>query len=198
MEDRLDDALATVGRILEIDPGSYSARFLLARIRTEQKRFAEAEAAAIELLKDFPKEPSLYALYARIMLQTFNVEKADRLAAEALRRDPRRQDAEMLRAKLEDVPTGDIDVMPVASRTENFSGADIDGLIDTAKDRVLSEILDSNTSRKLETADLLEALDEISPSTVDWLKTARNLVKFAGADSSYRAVEKYLRKARLT
>jgi SpoVK/Ycf46/Vps4 family AAA+-type ATPase len=106
--------------------------------------------------------------------------------------------AEMLRAKLEDVPTGDVDVTLVASRTENFSGADIDGLIDAAKNHVLSDILDSKASRKLETDDLLDALDEISPSTVDWLKTARNLVKFAGADSSYREVEKYLRKTRLS
>lgn len=93
MEDRLDDALSTVGRILEIDPDSYSARFLLVRIRTEQEQFAEAETLVLELLKDFPEEPALYALYARIMLQTFNVEKAERLAAEALRRDPEHQDA---------------------------------------------------------------------------------------------------------
>lgn len=93
MEDRLDDALTTIGRILELDPGSYSARFLLARIRTEQQRLAEAEAAAIDLLKDFPEEPALYALYARIMLLSFNIEKAERLAAEALKRDPRHEDA---------------------------------------------------------------------------------------------------------
>ena len=93
MEDRLDEALATIGRILAIEPGSFSARLLLTRIRAEQDRFPEAEATVIDLLKDYPEEPGLYALYARIMLQTFNIEKAERLAGEALRRDPEHEDA---------------------------------------------------------------------------------------------------------
>jgi hypothetical protein len=42
----------------------------------------------------------------------------------------------------------------------------------------------------------MDALDVITPSTLDWLKTARNLVKFAGADHSYKDVEKYLKKVR--
>jgi hypothetical protein len=35
------------------------------------------------------------------------------------------------------------------------------------------------------------------PSTLDWLKTARNLVKFGGAGKQYRDVEQYLRKSKL-
>lgn len=93
MEDRLDEAVATIGRILESDPHSYDARFLLSRIRTEQDRHAEAEALVLDLLKDHPEEPALYAHYAHIMLETFNVEKAERLAAEALRRNPEHADA---------------------------------------------------------------------------------------------------------
>jgi SpoVK/Ycf46/Vps4 family AAA+-type ATPase len=106
--------------------------------------------------------------------------------------------SEMLREKLRDVPTEDVDIALVTSRTEHFSGADIDGLIDAAKDRVLAEILDTGRNRGVRTSDLLEALDDVSPSTMDWLRTARNLVKFSGADSSYRDVEKYLKKARLS
>jgi tetratricopeptide (TPR) repeat protein len=93
MEDHLDEALATIQRILEIEPDSFEARFLLARIRMEQEQYVEAERLVIALLKDYPEEPVLYAFYARIMLQTFNVEKAERLAAEALRRDPDHADA---------------------------------------------------------------------------------------------------------
>jgi tetratricopeptide (TPR) repeat protein len=93
MEDHLDEALATVQRILEIEPDSFDARFLLARIRTEQEQYAEAEGLVIALLKDYPEEPALYAFYGRLMLQTFNVDKAERLAAEALRRDPDHADA---------------------------------------------------------------------------------------------------------
>ncbi len=30
----------------------------------------------------------------------------------------------------------------------------------------------------------------------DWLRTARNLVKFSGADNSYKDVEQYLKRVR--
>ena len=36
----------------------------------------------------------------------------------------------------------------------------------------------------------------MQPSTVEWLKTARNLVRYAGSDDSYRDVEKYLKKTK--
>ena len=93
MDDQLDDALATIERLLSIDPQDYDARYLLARIRDEQERFPEAELVIIELLREYPEVPELYALYASIMLQTFHVEKAERLAREALRRDPDNESA---------------------------------------------------------------------------------------------------------
>ncbi|MEM1260843.1 MAG: AAA family ATPase [Pseudomonadota bacterium] len=101
--------------------------------------------------------------------------------------------AEMLRMKLDDVPTSEIDAEAIASRTELYSGADIDGLLDLAKDEALADILDSGEQRDLTMNDLIAALDQVTPSTVDWIKTARNLVKFSGADSSYKDVEKYLK-----
>ncbi|MEM8983968.1 MAG: AAA family ATPase [Pseudomonadota bacterium] len=101
--------------------------------------------------------------------------------------------AEMLRMKLHDVPTAEIDADAIAAKTELYSGADIDGLIDLAKDEALADILDSGEQRDLTMGDLVAALDQVTPSTVDWIKTARNLVKFSGADSSYKDVEKYLK-----
>lgn len=44
-------------------------------------------------------------------------------------------------------------------------------------------------------ADLLQAIEDTEPTTIDWLKTARNLVKFGGGDKRYKDVEKYLRAA---
>ena len=102
--------------------------------------------------------------------------------------------AEILRMKLADIPVADIDYETLAARTELFSGADMDGLIDQAKDHVLADILDSGEQRELAMVDLLAALEDLTPSTADWIKTARNLVKFAGADSSYKDVEKYLKR----
>jgi len=105
--------------------------------------------------------------------------------------------AEMIRAKLRDVPAEPIDAARLAERCEHFSGADIDGLIDRAKDSVLSEILEGGAERSLRQEDLLDAVDGIEPSTIDWLKTARNLVKFGGGGGAYKDVEKYLRRVKL-
>lgn len=104
--------------------------------------------------------------------------------------------AEMLRMKLAGVPHEEPDVRRIAERADLYSGADIDGLVDLAKEQVLSEILDGGAERGLRTSDLLAALEGMTPSTVDWLRTARNLVKFSGSDSSYREVERYLKRVK--
>jgi SpoVK/Ycf46/Vps4 family AAA+-type ATPase len=104
----------------------------------------------------------------------------------------------MLEMKLAGVPVGDIDVAAIASATKNYSGADMDGLIDNAKDNALSDILDRGTERSLQQADFVEALEMTNPSTIDWLKTARNLVKYGGADNSYKDVKLYLKNNKLT
>lgn len=103
----------------------------------------------------------------------------------------------IIAAKLRDVPTEGIDVEALAKATEQFSGADIDGLIDLAKESAIHDIIAGNQERAINAADFNFALDECQPSTIEWLKTARNLVRYAGSDTSYRDVEKYLKQAKL-
>ncbi len=105
--------------------------------------------------------------------------------------------AEMFRTKLVDVPIGELDYQSLAKVSEFASGADVDGIIDEAKDRVLADIMDGGEERVLTQQDLLAAAGEIEPSTLDWLRTARNLVKYGGSDRSYKDVEAYLKKVRL-
>ena len=38
------------------------------------------------------------------------------------------------------------------------------------------------------------AAEAAEPSTLDWLKSVRNVVKFGGAGHGYKDVEKYLRR----
>jgi SpoVK/Ycf46/Vps4 family AAA+-type ATPase len=103
---------------------------------------------------------------------------------------------EMFQLKMRGVPSEAIDFGTLAAMTELFSGADIDGLIDLAKEQALAEILESGAERALRRTDFVRALEEMTPSTIEWLKTARNLVKFAGADSSYKDVEQYLKRVK--
>lgn len=104
----------------------------------------------------------------------------------------------MLDMKLAEVPVDNVDYSAIAAATKNYSGADMDGLIDNAKDCALSDILESGIERSLQQADFVAALDVTTPSTIDWLKTARNLVKYGGADNSYKDVKQYLKKNKLS
>ncbi|USX11450.1 ATP-binding protein [Oxalobacteraceae bacterium OTU3CAMAD1] len=98
--------------------------------------------------------------------------------------------------KLRDIPVEGVDVDALVAATPHFSGADIDGLVDLAKESTLHDILSGNPERPIGPADIAYALDLMQPSTVEWLKTARNLVRYAGSDDSYRDVEKYLKKTK--
>jgi SpoVK/Ycf46/Vps4 family AAA+-type ATPase len=105
--------------------------------------------------------------------------------------------AEMFRVKLQDVPVGELDYEGLGTVSAHFSGADIDGVIDHAKEVALADILESGEERPVTQSDLLEGLETLTPSTLEWLKTARNLVKFGGGGRAYEDVEKYLRKVKL-
>jgi SpoVK/Ycf46/Vps4 family AAA+-type ATPase len=98
--------------------------------------------------------------------------------------------------KLADVPTDGVDIAALAAATPHFSGADIDGLIDLAKESAIHDILSGAPERALGPGDMDYALQSVTPSTAEWLKTACNLVRYAGSDDTYRDVEKYLKKTK--
>lgn len=105
--------------------------------------------------------------------------------------------AEMLRIKLTGVPVeADLALDAVARRAEHYSGADIDGLIELAKESALHDSL-GGQERGLTAADFDAALERMQPSTLDWLRTVRNVVKYAGDDGSYKDVEQYLKRVKL-
>lgn len=81
-------ALRTVEQALRLDPANAGGRELYASLLEDEKRFTEAERLRIDLLREYPREPSYYAAYAHLMLRTLNVEKARRLAEEGLRLEP--------------------------------------------------------------------------------------------------------------
>ena len=103
----------------------------------------------------------------------------------------------IIELKLAGVPHEDIDSRAIATVTTHFSGADVDGLVELAKDFVLEEYVSQNTERPIRQQDLERAARDMQASTLDWLRTARNLVKYAGADASYGDVERYLKTHKL-
>ena len=104
---------------------------------------------------------------------------------------------QMLQLKLTGVPQEAINYPALAQGTAHFSGADMDGLIELAKENAIHDALLSRCERPLCQADFEQAFKDITPSTLEWLRTARNLVKYAGEDGAYRDVEAYLKKVKL-
>lgn len=101
---------------------------------------------------------------------------------------------QIFQLKLSDRFTENIDVELLAQKTEFFSGADIENVIEIATENVLSEILTTGNERPLNTDDMLEALSNQQPSTLDWLRTAKNYVRYSNQGGLYNDIEKYLQK----
>jgi len=105
--------------------------------------------------------------------------------------------ARIIELALDNVPHGAVDTAALAKITEQFSGADVDALVERAKEYVLTEYLETRREREISQQDLARAAAELIPSTQDWLRTARNLVKYAGGDDTYRDLERYLKASKL-
>jgi SpoVK/Ycf46/Vps4 family AAA+-type ATPase len=103
----------------------------------------------------------------------------------------------MLEIRLTGVPHEIDDFASLAVLTEHCSGADLDGLVELAKEHALRRTLATGREHPIGRADLEAAARETTPSTLEWLRTVRNLVRYAGSDPSYREVEAYLKQARL-
>lgn len=93
LDDDEEQALEHVERALASDPTHEGARFLRASILCESKRYAEAEEMLLGLLRENPRDADYLAAYARVMLLALELDKAGRLAQEAIRLEPENQHA---------------------------------------------------------------------------------------------------------
>jgi SpoVK/Ycf46/Vps4 family AAA+-type ATPase len=87
----------------------------------------------------------------------------------------------------------ELDLAPVVAATDRYSGADLAHICETAAELALEASIESATPRPIEASDLEQAVAEIQPSTVPWLKTARNYAEFAGEGGTYAELLDYLR-----
>ena len=101
---------------------------------------------------------------------------------------------QIFKLKLQGRLAEEIDTAKLAALTEFFSGADIENIVELASEHLIEEILATGVERPLNTDDLLQALEDQQPSTLEWLRTAKNYVKYANQTGLYNDVEKYLRK----
>jgi len=100
----------------------------------------------------------------------------------------------ILELKLKDKPNENIDYKKVAKKTKNYSGADINAIVDIAVEAKLEEALLSGIPKPITTKDLLNAVDKHRASTVDWFNTAKNYATFANQSGLYNDVLAYMKK----
>ncbi|OBH34714.1 AAA family ATPase [Mycobacterium intracellulare] len=101
--------------------------------------------------------------------------------------------AGIVRSHLRDRPIAGIDLKSIANRTENFSGADLAYVCETATQLAMADSMRSGQVRPVAMADIDTAIAQIRPSTGPWFETARNVVEFANNNGTYDELAKYLR-----
>lgn len=99
----------------------------------------------------------------------------------------------ILELMLVDKPIESIDYKKVASKAIDFSGADIQLLVETAVEEKLRQSMKSGKIEKITTKDLLQATKRIRPSTKEWFNTARNYALYANQSGLYDEIKDYLK-----
>lgn len=99
----------------------------------------------------------------------------------------------IFKLKLNNKPTTSIDTDTLARKAEHYSGADIDAAIDIAIEHKLESSFADGIPKPLETSDLLKAIKQHKPSTLEWFATARNFALFANESGFYDDILTYLK-----
>jgi len=103
----------------------------------------------------------------------------------------------VIRLHLRERPVGEIDVPWIASKTEDFSGADLAHLCESAAELAMEESLTTGNARPISQADFKRALNQVKPSTRAWFDTARNYAQFANEGGVYDDLLSFMRARRL-
>lgn len=99
---------------------------------------------------------------------------------------------EILGIHLADRPLDGVTAEALARRTDRFSGADLEALVERTFDLVIEEALETGTEPPATLHHFEEALRDLRPSTLSWLERARNYVEFANRDERWDDVARYL------
>jgi SpoVK/Ycf46/Vps4 family AAA+-type ATPase len=105
---------------------------------------------------------------------------------------------QVLRVHLRDRPVApDLDLAWVAARTEQFSGADIAHLCNSAVELALEASVDAGAVVPVGGQHFKRALRDVHASIKPWLDTAKNFVLYANEGGAYDDLLAYMRQRRL-
>lgn len=82
----------------------------------------------------------------------------------------------------------------LADRTPLYSGADIENIVEIAAEKVLEEVMEHGIERLITMEDLLEAIHVTKPTTIEWLTTIKNYIKYANQGGIYNEAAAYIKE----
>ncbi|RFM28102.1 ATP-binding protein [Deminuibacter soli] len=99
---------------------------------------------------------------------------------------------EILASILKEKPAESIDTAQIAKLTANYSGADLQAVVDIAIEQKLEESLAKGVLQPVTQKDLLKAVKQHKPTTGEWFTTARNYALYANETGLYDDILRYL------
>ncbi|AUS80126.1 AAA family ATPase [Actinoalloteichus sp. AHMU CJ021] len=105
--------------------------------------------------------------------------------------------AAILQGKLRDRPVDGLDLDLLVKRTEDFSGADLGHLVESAAELALADSMRLGRARPITMKDMKVALRQVKPSIGPWLESARNVALFANANGEYDDLLAYLKQRKM-
>jgi transitional endoplasmic reticulum ATPase len=100
---------------------------------------------------------------------------------------------QILVSLLKDRPVEPIDIKKVAAATQDYSGADLNAVIDIASEEKLRESISKGSIQPITTKDLLNAVKKHKPTTLEWFASARNYALYSNESGLYDDILKYLK-----
>lgn len=99
----------------------------------------------------------------------------------------------ILQIMLAGKPLGKVDLSAVAKKTEGFSGADLQAVIDRCIEDKLKASFSSGIPEPIDTKDLLKSAKDHKATTREWFNTARNYALYANESGLYDDILTYLK-----
>jgi transitional endoplasmic reticulum ATPase len=99
---------------------------------------------------------------------------------------------EIFKGLLKEKPVAELDYEKMAKATDKFSGADLKAVIDIAIEEKLRESMTKGSIQPVNTKDILNAIKQHRPTTLEWFASARNYALYANESGLYDDILKYL------
>ncbi len=104
---------------------------------------------------------------------------------------------EILKLKLAGRPVAEMDFTAIARRTDLYSGADLEHLVEIGTEAALYESLRGGAVRPIVTADVTAALSRVRATTLEWFSAAKSFATYANEGGQYDELAKYISTLRL-